>query len=120
MSNHPKKILLDLLGIIGYQNNKEEFVSKFLHLIEQDADITVLETFANEGKEHFKQSLSSAATDAEKMKLISKYIQKDVYNSQLKASAEKIMKGYLQEIIPTLTDEQKQKVNAYFSSAPTS
>lgn len=86
-SQKPKDIIIQILDIAGYGENKEDFADQLLSLCQQQALVDLIKSLPEE-----------------------------TILQALKKATENIIKGYLQTISPHLSDTQKKDVQTYIQS----
>lgn len=89
MNQNPKNLFLQVLNIIGYADNKEEFADKFFQLCEQ-------QTMAN----------------------LVKSLPEEQVAASLEETTKEVFNNYLQTVIPTLNTKQKAELESYLKSLP--
>ncbi len=112
---NPKEIILKVLEIIGYQDDKEKFANDFLGLILQKSINNLAEKLPQDKLDQFRQRVS--LTSPEKFEnLIKDYFSQDELNDSVKTVSENMFKEYLEEISPTLSDGQRENLQNYLKS----
>lgn len=101
MQQHPKNILLEILTIIDYEDDKEAFADEFLTNCEKQAFLNLIGTLPPERREAIKQRLEEA-TDTEQVKaILSADLSPQAYTDALK----KVSQIALSELIDTVSAE---------------
>ena len=108
--NDPKTKLLELLDLIGYQDNKEEYIDSFFRLCEQQAFVDFFNTLPKDKQEAFIQ----IKDDKDKQKqLITEYISSLDYRRSLEQATQKLFSSFLDKVIPTLSPAQVNDLRAF-------
>lgn len=89
MNQNPRELFLQVLSIIGYSDDREEFTNKFFQLCEQQAIANLVKSLPPE----------QVAANLEE-------VTKEVFGN------------YLQAVYPTLNDKQKTDLDSYLKSLP--
>lgn len=116
MMNHdPKQIILQVLEIIGYEDDKEKFANKFLSLCLQKALVNLTQELPQDKQDQLTQRMSLTAPD-QMQNLLSQYFPKEKFETAVKEASRSTFEEYLKTIIPTLNEEQRSKLEIYLSS----
>ncbi|MHB8598394.1 MAG: hypothetical protein ACYDER_16445 [Ktedonobacteraceae bacterium] len=106
MQQDPKDILIEILNIIGYEDEKESYADEFIQNCEKQALLDALKALPKERQETLRQKLAMA-TDQEQQKLLLKeYITSLEYTEILKKVAQNAFIELIDELMPTLSQEQ--------------
>jgi hypothetical protein len=97
-----KDLLLDILKIIGYQNNKEKFATEFELLNQLDAVASIVDTYPADIQEKVK-----ACKTADE---IGQYIGVNEYQQAYITVSRDALQDFLASIVNTLTIAQKQRI----------
>src|SRR5688572_16086592 len=112
-----KKILFEVLNIIGYQDNKVEFIQKFFAIIYTEALAELTTSLSDEVQEKLGQELEMAKEDEEAQKaIILKYLSKEEFDTLLTKITQTQFMDYLETIYPTLSADTRETLTAYLSS----
>lgn len=115
MNHDPKQIILQVLEIIGYEEDKDKYANDFLALCLQKAFVNLTQELPQDKQDQLRQRIS--LTQPEKTEaLLLEYFQKDKFEAAVKEASASTFEDYLKTIIPTLNDDQKNKLEAYLSS----
>lgn len=111
---NPKEIILQVLEIIGYQDDREKFSNDFLGLILQKSINDLAEKLSQDKIDQLRQRLS--LTTPEKLEtLLKEYFSKEELDSSVRKVSESMFKEYLEEVSPTLSDTQRENLQNYLS-----
>lgn len=123
----PKDILLKILEAIDYSGDKEAFVALFLHLTYRQAILNLAQKLSTDNLTKFTHDLSLNVGDPVRLsnevaKVLSIYFNEQQKAEVLEATVTKAMADWMQEVVPMLSDVQKQKLAAVAQgvSAPSS
>lgn len=115
MNSDPQLILTEILNIIEYQDNKQEFIDKFFILCQKTALDNLIEKLPQEKKVELDQVLDKDQTENSLTK-ISEIIEKEQYKQELENATKNQFQEYLEAVIPHLSQEQVEKLSAYLNS----
>jgi hypothetical protein len=115
MKNDPKQIILEVLSIIGYENDKDKFASEFVTLCMQKAVSNLINGMPQDKQDQVLQRLSLTTPDSWGT-LLSEYVPEENLAAAIKDTSSLIFQDYIKEIEPTLNDEQRNKLSQYLSS----
>jgi hypothetical protein len=112
---NPQELLLKILTIIGYSDNKEEFVNQFIVNIHLQAFLDLILTLPIDRQEEIKLSLarSSQYPDRVTRILVSYFSQVQIQDAFEAASKDSIGK-YIEAISDTLSNQQRQELSKIF------
>lgn len=111
---NPKEIILQVLEIIGYTDDREKFANDFLGLILQNSINNLSENLPQDKIDQLRQRLS--LSKPEKLEtLLKDYFSGEELNDSVKKVSENMFKEYLEEVGPTLNESQKENLQKYLS-----
>lgn len=113
MKQVPEQILRHVLTIVGYKGDKGEFIEEFINLCKQQAFVDMHQALSPEKV----KSLRSAVEEKEIN--VSDYFSKEVAQTALTNATQKHFGEYIQSILPTLSEDQKNELDFYLSSLGT-
>src|SRR5690348_8721689 len=117
MQRDPRDILIEVLTIISFQDDKEAYADRFIQNCEKQALLNVLSTLSEEKKQDFKQKMVGV-TDQERAKqIITEYVIPEQYNNTLKKTAETTFRAFIEVILPTLSKEQVDKLQSLLNAS---
>lgn len=106
MIQNPRELFLQVLEIIGYSDDREEFTNKFFQLCEQQAIVNLVKSLPQD-----KQ------TDPDPNNLLlKKYFTQEQVATNLQEATRETFNSYLQTVIPTLNNKQKTDLETYLKS----
>ncbi|MBP9716836.1 MAG: hypothetical protein KBD51_02730 [Candidatus Levybacteria bacterium] len=112
---NPKEIILNVLEIIGYSDDREKFANEFLGLILQKSINNLAEKLPQNKLDQLRQRLS--LSKPEKLEtLLKDYFSGEELNESVKKVSENMFKEYLEEVGPTLSNSQKEDLQKYLTS----
>ncbi len=119
--NDPKEIILKVLEIIGYSNDKEKFTAGFLQSIDAQSLLNLINSLPSDKQEEARQKLAGVQDPKAAGELLKPYFSKEQIISSLQNSAKNMMTEYIKAIENTLSEEQKTNLANYFQelSQPT-
>ena len=98
-----KELLLEMLHIIHYKDNKQLFIEEF----EAMNHLEAIAHFVTKLPEEFRQKKSFQKED---LQTISQYISPQVYQEEVEQIAQEELKKFAEVVSPVLTLDQKQKI----------
>lgn len=115
--NNPKSILLKVLMIIGYENNKSYFADEFIDICLKKAILESSKQLTPEQELTIKRALGQK--DAQEVsKLISDFVAKEEFNKTLEMVTTEYFIDFLEEIHPTLNSFQKDQLYTFLKALP--
>lgn len=113
MQKNPKDTVVEVLAIIGYEDDTNAFADEFIANCEKQAFLDLIKTLPPERQESIKQKMK-VATDAEELKtMFTEYVSSQTYNQALKLAAQNAFSEFVRAIIPTLTADQSTNLQTY-------
>ncbi|OGC59845.1 hypothetical protein A3A70_03015 [candidate division WWE3 bacterium RIFCSPLOWO2_01_FULL_42_11] len=115
MASDPKQNIKSILDVIDYDGDKEAFAEELLTLVQKQALADLLTTLPVE-----KQDLISkeASDDENGLSKLDSHFNTDQKAEAIKKASESVMKQYLEEITPTLSDSQLTNLESLFAPQP--
>jgi hypothetical protein len=107
--NSTHEILLEVLNIIEYQEDKQKFIDDFLANAQKQAAVNILQMLPQEKKEALQKQ-------EENKDLFAEIFTPEVMDKALIDVMVLQFQGFLQTIIPTLPSEKKDKLLHYLDS----
>ncbi len=109
--NDPKAILLKILDIIGYSDDKDKFATEFLQNVSLQALLDLFNTLPQDKKDQLQQKIANIGQDAAKMQ---EELKAFFTEGQLEQAVENASKNavteYMKAINPTLSDTQRTSI----------
>lgn len=101
-----KELFSKLLTIIKYDGDKNAYIENFQKVCEQKAILNLLASLPED-----KQKTIQADSTPEQIKaLIDENISKEEVDKTLAETANEIFSEFIEEIIPTLSEDQKKRI----------
>ena len=114
--NDAKTILLKILDIISYSEDREKFTAEFFQTVSLQALLDLFNTLPQDKKDQFQQKIQGIENDAVQMQEeLKKYFTQNQIEQTIETSARNAVTEYIKTIEPTLSDPQKQNLTNYFS-----
>lgn len=105
----PKTLLIKILTVIGYEEDKDQFADRFLQNIRLQSLVDLLSTLPADRQEEVKAGLVSAADNPEALaKTVTAYFPETQLREALEEAAKESITAYLQRISPTLSPVQRE------------
>ena len=112
----PKQILLRILEIIGYSEDKDKFATEFLQNVSFQALLDLFNTLPQDKKDQIQQQITNANNDISKVQqALSQFFTEDQISKSIENSSKNAVEEYIKTIEPTLSQEQKQNLANYFN-----
>lgn len=115
MNNKAKDILLNILEVIDYQGDRNNFADKFLDLIFRQAILKEIENLPEDKKHNFDRELKDKDLD-KSMQVILNYVQKEDFEKSVERIATEMFIDYIQKILPTLDEVRKNKLQTLLNT----
>lgn len=112
----PKEIIIKILEIIDFEEDKEEYAKKFIQVCEEQAILELLKGMSDEKREELAGRVTEENTDKENSKILKEYFSEKDYSQALESASERVFRDYLDTIEPTLSPEQKEKLEKFLDS----
>lgn len=107
-------ILLDILNIVDYEEDREEFVKHSTIIITADIIEQLMKQLPADQREAFEANIESALSNAENMdQLLGTYFEKAAIEDVSKIALENFFKDYYTTVSPTLTEDQRVALAEY-------
>lgn len=112
----PKQILIRILEIIGYSEDKDKFATEFLQNVSLQSLLDLFNTLPQDKKDQLQKDVSLVGNDPQKLQgILKNYFTEEQINTALQNSSKNAITEYIKTIEPTLSDPQKQSLANYFS-----
>ncbi|SRR6266699_2285849 len=116
MQRDVRNIILEILNIIGFEDNKEACADEFIHNSKAQALLDLLITLPPEQQERFKQQIAGVTDQEQQKAIIAEYITPEQYTEALQQASQTAFEGLMKEIAPTLSAAQADKLQSYLNS----
>ena len=116
MQQDPKDILVEVLNIIGYEDDKEVYVDDFIQNCEKQALLDALDALPKEKQETLRQKMAMTPDQEQQKVLIKEFITPSEYTETLKKVAQNAFVELMNELMPTLSHKQMTKLQEYLIS----
>ena len=111
MNDDIKTLLTQILGVINYEDDKDEFINKYINIINNQTFFNLIQSLPQDKQEEIKNKFTQAKNDKEKAQEVFKeYFSKEQIEESIKNSSKDIMTKYLEAISNTLSDVQSQNL----------
>jgi len=111
-----RTFLQDFLTTIEYPDNKEEFIKNFLFFVYLRTIDGLLGILPPDKQSIIKLQLENSSSIESLQQIVKENFEQKSLEDSLKINSEKIFSDYVQMIQPDLSDEQKNRLQTYFSS----
>ena len=119
MSTNPKDILISVLDIVEYKDDKKKFINEFLYVSEIEALLNNLSALDSLKQEEVKALIAQDSSDKLQEYIDSHLGSDEIFQKELAKVIEVAFKDFLTEVMPTLREDQKEKLKKYFTSYST-
>jgi hypothetical protein len=117
MNTNPRDVIIQVLSIVDYKNDKEAAVDKFLSICEKLALINLIDSLTGEEKTNLQQKLTTVQEGTDEYNDVTKqYFTEEKYSQAIKKAGEKVFAEYLSSIMGSLSSEQQNKLFQYLGS----
>lgn len=118
MNNIPdiQQIIGKIMDILGIGEDKESFTKDFMDAVLQESFIEFFSVVPPDRKAVLQREFAIERSPEEIEKILQRYITPQEYYRVISATTQKLLKEYLDPLVPTLSDEQKRQLNAYLFS----
>lgn len=108
------QLLLKILEIIDFKENKNVFIADFISLVNEKALINVLKGLPGGTQTHLEERLKNKTLDEQKQ-ILQESIQLDDLTKELARVTQELLSNYIDTIMPTLHDDQLEKLQNVLS-----
>lgn len=115
MEDNVEEILEKILTIIDYKDDKSAFIQEFMNLCVRGAFVEYLKILPQERNIELQQILQENDPLDIKERL-EPYMTTEEYKQFLQQSSQTLFQEYVDKILPIITEEQKNNLNAYFAT----
>lgn len=113
---NPKDVLLKILEIIEYTEDKDNFTDAFLKNIYLQSVSDLASNFTQDKELEVKSKLSQVDSPERLEEILRTHFTGEEINEALKTSSYNAIQEYIKTIDPTLSNEQKQSLRNYFQT----
>jgi Mg/Co/Ni transporter MgtE len=110
MNTTYQSFLTKLLEAIDFKNDKEQFVGEFIKDTQLETLLELIETLPADKQTAIKEQLSKATKPEEITQLMNDNFTQEQLQESFTKNANEAIKGLLETLKDTFTDEQRQKV----------
>lgn len=103
-------LVLAILEIIDYKENKEEFASEFNRVINSQALVALMQTLPADKQKEADEKIASADSAEKFTTSVQEYFSKDQVQAALDNAAAQAISQWISSVAPTLNDEQREKL----------
>lgn len=118
--NDLRDFLNKFLDTINYPDDKQEFINKLLSVIYLETIDNLIQTLPSERQALVTQAFQGAKTPDFLQQTVGNIFDPALFNDTLQSTSQKVFNEYLQTIETVLTQDQKVKLQQYFSSKTSS
>lgn len=109
-------ILLQILDAIGFEGDKDKFVDEFNQNVKSQSLINLISRLPEDKAKEIKQKLSQlTATDDNNV--VKEFFTDEEFIAELKETSKESVKNYLDQIIPTLSNDQRDAIFSLLEKA---
>jgi len=116
MQNSPQAILTQVLTIIGYSKDKQEFIIEFGDMCINRALATATQSLSGEKQEELIDRIKDIENPDDALKIIGEYVPVEDYQKALDQATRELFEDFLNTIEPDLTDAQSAVLDKYLAS----
>ena len=111
-----KDILNDVLNIVGYEDDKSEFIDIYIDGTHKQAIVFLINSLEEEKQDEINEALEKVSTLDDKTNVLKQYFSQQEYEEALKEASKKIFMEIVSEVQGILTDDQKKKLHSYLKT----
>src|SRR3989344_9520045 len=112
MTSYSKQNIKNILDVINYDGDKEAFAEELLTLIQKQALADLLTTLPAEKQDLISKEVSE---DEDNLSVLNKHFSEDQKVEAIKKTSESVMRQYLEELTPALSDSELTNLEALFT-----
>ena len=113
--NDPKAILLKILEIIGYSEDKEKFATEFLQNVSMQSLLDLINSLPQDKQEELKQKNSTLQNDQKATgDMIKTYFTEQQIEDALQNASKNAVTEYIKAIDTTLSETQRNNLMSFF------
>lgn len=116
MQQDLRDIFLAVLNLIEFTDNKDIYADEFIQNCEKQALLDLLTALPQDKQEAFKRQIARVTDQEQQKAIILEYITPEQYQQALQKASATAFQGLIEEIIPTLSNEQAANLQTYFNS----
>lgn len=113
MKQDPTSIIIKILGIIGYRNDKLTFAREFVEICMQDSFKEMLERLPKEKVSELETKIKGAENLAEFAEILKRYISPPILERTIERNTARLFEEYIDDILPTIDDKTKEQLMEY-------
>lgn len=107
----PKAILLRILDIIGYSEDKEKFATDFLQNVSLQALLDLFNTLPQDKKDQIQQQIASAGNNPQALRdILKSYFTESQIEDAIQSASKNAVTEYMKSIDSTLSDTQRTSI----------
>jgi hypothetical protein len=115
MNNDASNILEKILTIVGYQDDKNNFIIRFFDLAMREAFIEYFTLLSIKRREELEGILQEKDL-MKRHEQLEPYVSTEEYKKLFTEHTEKLLQDFLEKMMHTLSEEQKNNLDTYFDS----
>lgn len=109
--NDPKTILLRILDIIGYSEDKEKYATEFLQNVSLQTFLDLYNTLPQDKKDQIQQQIISAGNNPQAVRdLLKNYFTESQIEDVIQNASKNAVTEYMKAIDPTLSETQRTSI----------
>src|SRR5437762_12184364 len=105
-----KDKILQILEAIDYEDDREEFVNKFINIIQIEIITHLLHALPQDQQDKIENDFAEDPDPEKFIQLFKAQLTEEQMQKETEEATQSIMTGFINSIAPTLSPEQKQKV----------
>lgn len=109
--NDPKTILLRILDIIGYSEDKEKFATEFLQNVSLQTLLDLFNALPQDKKDQIQQQITSAGNNSQTVRgILKSYFEESQIENAIQNASKNAVIEYMKAIDSTLSQTQKTNI----------
>lgn len=116
MQRNVKDIILELLHLIDFEDDKKAYADEFIQNCKKQALLNLLVALPQEKQNEFKQQIAGITDQERQRTIIAAYVTPEQYEEALQKASQTAFAALIQEITPTLSISQLNTLQSYLKS----
>ncbi len=113
---NPFEIILKILDIIEYSDDKNEFAENFMYVCNMKAIVEMLQLLPEKENEEIHNLLKETKDENLVIEKLKEYIHPDEFHEILSSTSALLFQEYIEHILPTLNTFQKENLADYLKT----
>lgn len=112
--NEPRDVLLKILEVINYTEDKKGFINEFENNIKIQTIFDLIRSLPNEKQDEFKKRLSDVKNNPEEIdEILKQYFSADKIQEEIRYITKNSFSEYIETTLPTLSASQADSLQKF-------